>query len=74
MTQIKCPWMMCVYNSSEEINRPGKCNFEGKVEFYVPDVRNFIESPPGELIHAELMECKNYKYSRNKHENIFKEE
>jgi|Wag4MinimDraft_12_1082652.scaffolds.fasta_scaffold00649_4 hypothetical protein len=73
MPEIKCPWMMCVHNKSKERNSSGKCNFVGEVELNVPDVRKFIETPPGELIDAELIECKNYEKSLEK-QNKFKEE
>lgn len=65
--------MMCVHNSSEERCQSGKCKFKGEVELDVANVREFIESPPTELIDAELIECKNYKKSLEK-QNKFKEE
>jgi len=73
MPEIKCPWMMCVHNSSEERCRSGQCEFTGEVELDIANVREFIKNPPGELIDAELIECKNYEKSLEK-QNKFKEE
>ena len=69
MVKIICPYIMCVYNTSEIPEGKGKCKKEGVVELKVKDIHEiagFEDGVPDELEDECLMNCDSFIYSTTK--------
>jgi hypothetical protein len=76
MPTIKCPYIMCKYNSCDIPKGKGKCQKEGLIELKIKDIHEipgFKDDVPVELENERLMDCCDFVYDEGKNEKINKQ-
>ena len=72
--ELKCPWILCQFNSSYQSGKAGECLNVGTVELKVKDLREIsgMDYIPDSLEDEELMYCDSIIYSQIKADKIWR--